>query len=180
MTPLEKYVIKNHDRFNQELPSKGHQKRFEKRLQIESSPIRRFYYHNRYAINIAASLLVIISLSIGIMNIDNNDLNKMLSSQIQKVKLPLDLQEVITFYAFQVEDQFEQIDQYAKDADEAARIKKMAKDQIRLLEVQSLELKNELELNGDDQRVRDALINNHKTRMDFLDNVIKQLKNNTL
>ncbi len=180
MNNLEKYIKSNQKELNNEKPQLGHFYRFEQRLQNGQSPFKKFYYQNRYLMAGAAAIIVLAVLTVGVFRVDKHAFKSFVKRDVQHVGVSPELQEVIAFYTFEVEEQLAEIDKYSSDKNEALRIRKMVNDQINLLDVSALQLKNELELNGEDERVCQALINNHRVRKEFLDDVIQQLKSNKL
>ena len=91
--------------------------------------------------------------------------------------LPIELQEVKLFYNDLSEKKLEQVNQCAMDQPEADMIMSMALLELENLDSNSVLLESELKEKGENERVKNALIRNYKTKSELLDNILKRLCN---
>ncbi len=71
----------------------------------------------------------------------------------------------------------DQINQCAMETENPEAIITMAKDEINALDNNTVNLEGDLQQNGENERVKNALIVNYKTKSDLLDNILKRLCN---
>ncbi len=175
-TDLEQYIRNNRGEFDQPEPDEGHVQRFEKRLSREFSPRRMFLRKYSTAYRVAAGLILLIGLSIGLRYAAEYPLAELVETKLVESNLPIEVLEVMNYYSSLSESKLDEIDRYVSSPEEAKRIKEMATQQIQLLEINSQELIQEMNQSGHDDRLQNAILNNQKLKKEVLDNIIEQLK----
>jgi hypothetical protein len=174
MSVLEEKIKKNKELFDKSEPSDGHFDRFNNKLNslhsIEVTERRKKLFP--YA-KVAAVIILLMAVgAVLIITIPDRSLSTAAASD-----LPAELLEAKDFYNAKVNKKMEQIDQCAATGEDAVLIKNMVNQEINELDKQSEELENVLKEDTDNQRVKNALINNYKTKSELLDNIIYRMCN---
>jgi len=176
MSILENKIRKNIDQFDVSEPSEGHFDRFSEKLDElhdkDTLKIRRNFFSTKYW-RIAAVVLILISISTIVFLINPRQSSVNLTAN----ELPEELQEVKMYYSSQANAKMKQIEECALTDEDAAIIHELAAQEIEELEKTSAELESALKENDKNEKVRDALIVNYKTRAELLDNIIQRLCN---
>jgi hypothetical protein len=174
MSVLEEKIKKNKDLFDAGEPSEGHLDRFKDKLKElggEEEPSGRqpvFRYWR-----IAAVIIVLIGISATLVwLVPGNQSNGVMAAQ-----LPPDVQEVKQFYEDKTNRKLEQISQCSQGSDNPGALQEMIQQEIEELDASSEELEKELKENKENERVKNALLLNYKTKSDLLEDVIYRLCN---
>ena len=175
MSVLEEKIRKNKELFDAAEPPEGHFERFREKLDIiegeEIKPIRLWYRGK--ALKIAALFIALMSVSLVLFLVYSGDSGKHIAANA----LPEELQEVKSYYNDLADRKMDQINQCAMEAENPEAIITMAKDEIDALDNNTISLEGDLQQNGENERVKNALIVNYKTKSDLLDNILKRLCN---
>ena len=89
--------------------------------------------------------------------------------------LPDELALVMDHYDRLADQKLGEISNCVETDEEAAKVDEMARTQIDKLEVDASVLKEELNKDASNERVYGALINNYRTRIKILDNIINRI-----
>ncbi|MBI9034796.1 MAG: hypothetical protein JEZ03_10040 [Bacteroidales bacterium] len=173
---LEKYISKHRGEFDGAEPDHGHINRFEQRLAGENHPGRKFLRKYSIVYRVAAALIIVIGLGVGIRYSFDFRVVDFIEQAIVNPELPAEIFEVMTYYSDITESKFAEIERYVSSPEEVSHIKQLAHQQIQLLESNSEKLILEMNQSGYDQRLQDAILNNQRLKKDVLDNIIDQLK----
>jgi hypothetical protein len=174
MSVLEDKIKKNRDLFDAAEPAEGHLERFSAKLeglheQAKNTPVR--FLPGRKIIRIAAVIIVLLGLSITIYFI--NPVRQ--QNRVAASELPVELQEAKMYYTSLTDKKMQQINRCALSENQASGIRENAQQQLQVLDSNSVILENDLKQNKDNQRIRNALILNYKTKSDLLDEILKRL-----
>lgn len=172
MTVLENKIKKNRDSFDAVEPPEGHFERFGEKLDAEykkEEVKKRFFSSKVY--RIAAVVIIFISISAIIFFVNPRES----SVNMYANELPEELQEVKVYYDGQVGQKMKQIEECAMTDEDAAIINELVKQEIEQLDATELELKEALKDNDKNEKVKNALIENYKTKSEILDNIIQRL-----
>ncbi|MCK5401265.1 MAG: hypothetical protein KAJ28_06490 [Flavobacteriaceae bacterium] len=164
--------------FDIESPGLGHQQRFLDKLNNQSESIRQVSIPHRSfwkpLIGIAASIVLLISLFIGLQQDSNSKDLASVSPEMENTQ---------NFFSNVIAEELSKLE--VETFPEAQILIKDAMTQIKILEMNYEQLKQNLNESGEDKRVIYAMITNFQNRIDVLQNVlqqiedVKQLKNNT-
>jgi len=174
MSVLEEKIKKNKELFDKAEPSGGHMDRFSNRLvELHTGESENIRSKWKPVTRIAAIVVLLIGVAaVLIITIPDRSLNTAAASD-----LPEELMEAKYFYNEKVNKKMDQIDQCAASSEDAALIRNMVSSEINEIDKQSEELEEELKENSDNQRLKNALINNYKTKSELLDNIIYRMCN---
>jgi len=172
MNKLDDFFQKHREEFNDiDLP-KGHEKRFLSKIENKKKSVGLKVWYG-----IAASFIFLAMFSFFAKDIifkrqflNNNDKVLQLSDISPKYH------EVEEFYKAGVEskiNEFEKLNCKIKDEQ-----KLMINKELEQLDVNYKMLQNELVKNRNDERIINAMIDNYQNKIDFLDLVINQIKEN--
>ncbi|MBN1251287.1 MAG: hypothetical protein JXR51_00510 [Bacteroidales bacterium] len=171
MKNLEDFINENREAFDSSNLSENHLEKFEKKLFSDVKQKRKINYW--YAI--AATIILLIGFSIVIeQNISDrafvNNKNTSLSD------ISVKYSEVELFYKNDLDQKLNEFDHLnCKIGDEQ---RQMIDIELKQLDIVYHSLQNELKNNKNDQRIIDAMINNYQTKIQFIELVINQIKNN--
>jgi hypothetical protein len=174
MSILEEKIRKNKDLFDKAEPPKGHSDRFASKLKdLHKEEVKIKPRRSSRVYKIAAVLAILLGISaVLIFTIPQRSVTGVAASE-----LPEELKEAKFYYEEQANKKLEQINQCAATNEEAAMIRDMAVKEMEALDETSTDLEGELQVNSENQRVKDALIMNYKTKSEILDNILNMLCN---
>ena len=168
MSVLEDKIKKNRQHYDVHDPKDGHINRFTSKLDAE------FHINEKRTRmplwRIAAVIVLLVSLSgILIFQYSNNSSTAMANAMNDE------LVQVIDHYDRLTDQKLNNINNCAASDEEAARIDEMARMQLEQLEQDAGVLKEELNKDESNDRVYGALVNNYRTRIKILDNIITKI-----
>ncbi len=174
MSILEEKIRKNKELFDKAEPGKGHEERFAGKLKVlheveeETKPRK-----SSRMWKVAAILVLLMGISAILVFI----IPEKSVTNVAAGELPKELREAKFYYNDEADKKLEQIEQCAATSEEAAMVMNMAIEEMDALEQESAELESQLQNNIDNQRVKDALIVNYRTKSKLLDNILYRLCN---
>ena len=160
----KKYKLSDFDELE---PSRGHQLRFEERLDKELHKKKKNWTW------LAAAASIILLISIGFFQWNGNETHKPIAIQNEEDNNQFPLKEAENFYENSFETQFAVI----ADAYKGHESKQMIEESMLLIKELQLEykqLEKDFKTTGD-QRVATAMILNYKSRISILEELLKQL-----
>jgi hypothetical protein len=168
MSILEDKIRKNREHYDVHEPGQGHLERFTSRLDAE------FHAAERKPLRIAwrkAAAFILLAAVTGLL------IYQFAQNTATVNASPMDdeLSQVAEYYNRLSEQRINSIRGCAATDEEAAKVSLMAESQLEKLEKEAVVLKEELNENSSDDRVYGALVNNYRTRIKILDNIITQL-----
>jgi hypothetical protein len=169
MENLENWFKKMEGTFDTEEPSEGHQARFLDKLNASKGTIDLHRQHKSWwrPLSIAASLLVLMTLGLGIFMT-----RPTLDEQVAEISPEVSKSQV--YFAGLIEDQVKQLKQESTPA-----TKKMIDDtllQLKKLESNYGQLEQDLLNGGNSKLILSAMITNFQTRIDLLKDVLDQVE----
>ncbi|MEN8119361.1 MAG: hypothetical protein ABFS35_03400 [Bacteroidota bacterium] len=173
MKNLEDFIRKNKESFNSFELSEGHFERFQQKLNKQNkNTISRTYWFS-----IAAGFVFLIMLSIFIRFHYLQTEKAIIENKIVSLSdISPKYEEVENFYKAGLD---EKIDEFQKlDCKIDFEQKKMVDLELKQLDVVYVSLQKELKVNGNDKRIINAMINNYQNKIQFLELVIDQIKDN--
>ncbi len=174
MTLLDDKIKKNRDLFDGAEPPEGHLQRFEQKLgSLNPAAAPRPSVFSYRIAKIAAVLVVLMGLTVVFyfLNPEQNSVN------VNGNDLPLELQEVKMYYGQETTKKLNKISESTLSPEEAADVRRMAEKQINELDSNSKRLENELKNDQGNDKIKNALIVNYKTKSDLLDDILRRLRN---
>lgn len=170
MSILEDKIRKNHEHYDVHEPEDGHFDRFASKLDaaFHQKKENKFRSYLKYAAGI------IIVASIGgflLLQFGGN------SSSAVANPLNEELALVTDHYNRLTDEKLQEISTCTTSDEEAEKINQMAREQIQELEADARPLQEELNNGNSNNKVYGALINNYRTRIKILDNILYQICN---
>ena len=170
MSVLEEKIRKNRERYNVHEPAEGHVDRFEAKLNEAFPREVSVKVSWRRMMRYAAAIILIAGLS-AILTI------KFMggSSSLQADPAEEELAEVMDHYNRMADQKLEQINSCVQSDNEAVKVDEIAKADIAKLEQDAEVLQEELKNDNNNKRILDALVNNYRTRIKLLDNILDRI-----
>lgn len=172
MSLLEDKIKKNRENLDAAEPSPGHLERFEKRLSAIHQDRKTISISSSGRLwRVAAVIIVLIGVSLTLYFISPGEYNNHLSAN----PLPKEIQEVKMYYELEAEKKLEEVQQCAVSPDQADLIRQIAQQELMELDSSSQELEDQLSQDSGNERLKDALILNYKTKADLIEDIIKKV-----
>ena len=166
MNNLEKQIREQRLLLDSDRPREGHEDRFRQKLERlpGQAPVRRIRF--RHAIQVAASLAIILTSSILLVRSNQGD------DKLAKEEIPEAIVEANVYFASQVDARYDEIKEFEfNDQEEKDLLLKELQD----LESYHKQLMKDLEANPGDERVVNALIRHYQLKLEVMDQIITQL-----
>ncbi|CAN0602141.1 unnamed protein product, partial [Ectocarpus sp. 12 AP-2014] len=155
--------------FDIQEPNNGHENRFLEKLnlgdKVAALPVKKTTWWK--GLSIAASVAVLIALSIGFFN-----QNSSIENQVAKVSP--EVSNTQFYFANLIEEQVKELQ--AKDSPETQKIVADTMVQLNNLETDYSRLEKELLDGGNSKLLLSAMITNFQTRIDLLQDVLEQIE----
>lgn len=176
MQRIDDIINKNKESFNSNEPSSGHFDNFQKKLENDQTDKGEGWFE-RYNIvlKIAAAILIFAAISTILYTDSFSYLKNTFTNEIVAAELPAEIVEVMQYYNVIEGKKISQIEDLAVSDDEATRVKKMALQELQILEEDRTELESEYALNPNSERIMNALLLNQQKRAAILDRIINTL-----
>jgi len=170
MTVLEEKIKKNRGYYDAHEPDEGHFDRFSSKLD-EQFHARHSNRNRRLTfVRYAAAILVLGAIaSVLFIQFAGN------SSGVQANPMNDELAMVKDHYNKLTDKKLNELTNCVQSEDEAARVDELARTQINRLEEDAVMLQSELNKDASNKRVYGALVNNYRTRIKILDNIITRV-----
>lgn len=170
MTVLEDKIRKNKEHYDVHEPAEGHKARFATRLDAgfhgDTKKKSVVYTIMRYA---AGVLIVAAVATILLFQYSDN------SSLANAGPMDDELNLMIEHYNRLTDQKLDEISACTQSEEEADNVNDMAEEQLQSLEEDAQELKEKLREDVSDERVYGALVNNYRTRIKILNNIITNI-----
>lgn len=170
MTVLEEKIRKNREQYDAHEPIDGHFDRFSAKLDAEFHPETKRKPGLFYIVRYAAAVLVLAAVA-AVLLFQYADQ----SSVANAAPANDELGKVIDHYDRLADEKFNEITTCTESDQEAARVSEMANMQLQKLEMDASLLKEKLNNDASNERVYGALVNNYRTRIKILDNIITNI-----
>ncbi len=174
MFDFDKNITDNLAYFNDQEPDDEHKERFAAKLD-EKPVIRNRRFNVGLISSIAASLIILISISYLVYNqqelMDNN------IQYITQIEYTDDFLTIQDYYDDLSNEKLLEIDEFAKDKEEASRLKSKAKKKMDKLDESLAMIEKEYVKNPQCKKLKDAIISNKKMKVDVVNNIVEQLDN---
>ncbi|MEN8226102.1 MAG: hypothetical protein ABFS05_12165 [Bacteroidota bacterium] len=170
MTVLEEKIKQNREHYDAHEPADGHLDRFSSLLDKEFHADKISKSGRLTMIKYAAGILLLgaIAAILMIQFIGN-------SSELQANAMDDELLVVMDHYDRLADQKLGEISDCIESDQEAIKVNEMARAQIEKLDQDAGALKEELNSDASNKRVYDALVNNYRTRIRILDNIISRI-----
>ena len=170
MSVLEEKIKKNREHYDVHEPDAGHIDRFTSKLEAELHADEGRKVSRISIFRYAAGILLIGSIAaVLLVQYAGN------SSTLKASPMDDELALVMDHYDRLADQKLGEISNCVETDEEAAKVDEMARTQIDKLEVDASVLKEELNKDASNERVYGALINNYRTRIKILDNIINRI-----
>lgn len=169
MSILEDKIKKNRGQYDAHEPAEGHADRFADQLDAmfhENKDTRP-----RTFLRYAAMIVVLAGITAIMFFMFNG------GKTLQADPMAEELALVSEHYNRLADKKLQEITTCTESDEEAQKLDEMARKQLENLETDADELKQELAKDGSNKRVYGALVNNYRTRIQILDNIIYQICN---
>ena len=171
---LDKLFKKHQDNFDVHEPEQGHFQRFQHKLGNKSSNRVKTLFNWRPYLAIAASVILLVSISLL--------MNNPTETKMDLASVSPEMEKTQSFFTLTINEELKKINE--EKSPETEVLIDDAMSQIKQLEADYEKLKSDLSESGSDQRVIYAMISNFQSRINILNtvleqiNTIKHLKNN--
>ena len=175
MSFLEDKIRNNKAFFDDREPALGHKARFLDKLdQAEASEDRpaKWFVVARFA----AVAIIFLAASYLVFRYSIQDLSGAMIKGVTQINLSDDMQNVFNYYDAMASSKVEEIDQLAKNSDEAEYIRKMATRQLENLDANLATIEKEYAKNPGNKKLYAAMVNNKRKKSEILDEIINQLE----
>ncbi len=171
MSVLEEKIRKNKDLLDSAEPTAGHLDRFQQKLAAlhEDEPARLKNGNGKFY-RVAAVVAALIGLSLIYYLAD-----PVRNNPVKASVLPPELQEAKMYYNKLTDEKLGRIEDCAPSNAEASYIRKIAVEELMLLDSNTVMLEQELRKDQNNPRLINALIMNYKTKSDLLDDILNRL-----
>ncbi|MBW6461305.1 MAG: hypothetical protein K0B08_12105 [Bacteroidales bacterium] len=174
MSVLEEKIKKNRELLDAAEPSSGHLDRFQGKLDDLHVVAQKKYLPrmNKYY-RVAAVIAVLIGLSLTYYLVSPDKS----TNYVTAGALPADLLEAKMYYDRLANEKLQEIYQHAANSSEASYVKKLASDEIGLIDSASVKLEEQIREDQQNNRLINALLMSYKTKSDLLDDILNRLRN---
>lgn len=170
MSILEEKIKKNREHYDVHEPDAGHFDRFTSKLDEEFHAKEGKKLNRISIIRYAAGILIIGAVAAILLFQYAGNSSTLLANPMDD-----ELAMVTDHYNRLADQKLDEISNCVESDEEAVKINEMAKAQIDQLESDAGILKEELDKDASNSRVYGALINNYRTRIKILDNIITKI-----
>jgi len=171
MNNLERYIRKNREQFEEDLPN-NHLSNFEKKLRVRSNPFLR--YRNVFAV--AATIIILLSAGSVIYFSNPSKFREFIANPIQKSPLPQEVKMAMDYYNSMTNDNVKRINTLDLSQSEIEKIKTFAGQELRQYDKNATNLKRQLKRHPENELIKQALIMNQMKKNQFIKRVLKQVK----
>lgn len=171
MENLEKYIRSHRDSFDEREPLGGHFDRFQHKIETRK-PARRI---NLALVAAAAAFAgIVLTGTLGVVY-NNSSLNQFNKNELMLSMLSPELSEVENYYNGRINEKYNQINNLTKKSspEVASEVTSALKDMTFGYYL----LKKDLLNNPNQERVKNAMIEQYQVRIDMLDQILDTLKN---
>ena len=170
MSILEDKIKKNRDQYDVHEPVMGHADRFADKLDAQFH--KKSEIKPRAFMRYAAAIIIVTGIAAIMFFMFNGN-----GASVQANPMADELTMVSEHYNRLTDQKLQEITTCAASDEEAQKIDEMARTQLDNLEADAGELQEELAKDGSNQKVYGALVNNYRTRIKILDNILYQICN---
>lgn len=172
MSDIEKKIRDNLAYFDENEPGEGHRDRFIRKMSVDKKKKR---FNISLISKVAASLILIVGISVVLVN--QIKIAKSNNLYVTQIKLPDDILEMQSYYDQMSQAKLQSIDSVARNKDEADRLKKIAQKKMDNLDAGLAMIEKEYMKNPECDRLKEALVNNSKKKVEVIDNIVEQAGN---
>ena len=170
MTILEEKIRKNREQDDAHEPAEGHAARFAEKLDENfhqgNTKKSVLFIVARYA---AGVLIIAAVATVLLFQYSDN------SSVANAENSNDELSKMMAYYDMLADKKLNEINTCTESDQEANKVNEMANKQLQALDEDANELKARLKDDASDERVYSALVNNYRTRIKILDNIITNI-----
>lgn len=175
MRRLDKFIQENRDQFDDAEPLAGHFERFAARMEQETV-IKKRRIPLMMVLRIAAVFLLLLTATLFVFDVVSKSKRNSYGNSSEEASLNPELQNALIYYENRTSDKLIEFKRLACCGEQQVRLTNMVNGELNALDENSLELKQILSKNPNNEAVQAALIKNHQMKEEVVENVIKQLK----
>lgn len=172
---LKNYIADNEEHFDS-APTSGHFERFrklqDKQELVNVKPLSRKTSTN-LIVNVAAITVLFLGLGWMLFNLGKIQGAQEFTETNQNNSISTELLEAEFFFTEQVNQKKKEVLAFSSPENQDT---KQIMEELKKLELQYLDLKDELSLNQDNPLIINAMIENYRIRLSVLERLLKQLK----
>jgi len=174
MQKIEEKIRNNREKFDHADPPAGHFEKFQEKVQTMNAPAKKGIQRG-FIIRVAAVIIVLITVSITLLTINNDLFHRSLFSESNAGEIPEELQEVQYYYTSLADQKLDEINALAASDEEATKVKELALQEMNALETTNEQLEEEYKESGNNDRILNAIINNYRIMTKLLDHIITEM-----
>ena len=173
MSEFEKKIVSNLAFFNDQEPDEGHRDRFIQKLSQTGTKKRTI----NFSLIGKVAAAVVILFAVGF--IANNHFNDAKGDNvyITQIAYTEDMLEIQNYYDQLSLAKLDDIDAVANNEKEASRLKKKAQKKMDKLDANLAMIEKEYVKNPQCEKLKEAIINNKKKKVEVVDNIVDQVTN---
>lgn len=178
---LEDFIKNNRQEFDRESPKEDHLKRFEALLQEEAKPEAKVVsIQVKYLWRVAAAAVILLGVGIGLWWNGGEVVSDQLAVQPEEQVAPTlasispELAEVEDFFVQTVSNRVNDVKAFGMEEEAFVQT---CFDHIAILEAEYDTLQQDLLVNHHDERVINSMIQNYRTRLMILEQLLQQMEN---
>lgn len=165
MKNLEKIFNEHREIFDDQEPQEEHFEHFLSKLNTSKETKKSFWYHNYLKI---AAIIVFVFLS----GVIGYQIKEMQNKHISLSTISPEFEELETYYTNNINDQLSIIHQLGNNDKQQNKI---LAEELNDMDQRYNQLKKELSVHPDDDRIIDAMIEYYQVKTDILNRIISQL-----
>lgn len=171
MSVFEDKIKQNKKAFDDHEPNIGHKERFIAKLdQLTSKRPKQQIL--RVVLRIAAGLLIFLATGTTIYLYLSRAQN---NQQSANINYPENLKSVLAYYDAESAQKVNQIEKLVPDKERAEKLKQIAINRLEDMDGSFAAIEKELIKNPDDEKIKSALINNKRKKVEVMDEILLQL-----
>ncbi len=176
MSFLEKKILDNKEFFDDKKLPHDHQTRFVEKLNNRNEKDTSFKTELVYGfMKIAAVTLIFLTVSWIVFKYSFSEISGAVIQEVIKIEFPAEMEGMFAQYDAKAEEKLNRIDDLALNAEEAERIKRIARKQLDNLDAELAAIEKEFMTNPGNKKLETALINHKKLKSEIMESILNRL-----
>lgn len=172
MKNFEENIRKNKRHFDSREPEKDHLARFILKLENDQEKLNR-KRSPFFVIKIAASVVVLMAISLFLFNYLQNENSK--TQQTQLISFSTELDQAMAYYDEVSQVKMNTIEKMVSSSQDPNKIKETAVNSLEDLDIRLAAIEKEYMKNPENEALKAALINNKRKKVEVLDRILLQI-----
>lgn len=170
MNDLERYISRNREAFEEDLPS-DHLRQFEQKMRNR----RNTFLHYKKAISMAAIFILMITAGSVLYFSNPEGFKSFFANPLQSSPLPEEIKTAMTYYNTMTSNNVKQINSLNLSTKEKKQIQQYAGKALQQYDNNAQQLRKQLNRYPDNETIKRALIENQMKKNEFIKRILKQV-----